>query len=170
MTVFDAIMNRRSVRSFEDKFIPSEIIDKFVDALIWAPSAGNLQSRKFFFVKDETTRKKLASAALGQSFIAHAPLVVVGCADSSISMRYGKRGVSLYAIQDVSASLTNLMLLATEEGLGTVWVGAFDEAAVTDVLGLPNNLRPVAIMPVGYPAKIPSPPRRVSREEAVSEV
>ena len=167
MEFLEAIRERRSIRNFQKKDIPQKIVDKLIDALIWAPSAGNLQARKFFFVKDAKLKENIADAALGQSFIAEAPLVIVGCTDSRISSKYGERGEFLYSIQDVAASIMGMMLVAHENGLGTVWVGAFREEEVCDILKLPKNLRPVAIVPVGYPAKIPSPPQRVSRHEAV---
>ena len=167
MEILKIIKERRSIRRFQKKEIPEEIIDKLIEALIWAPSAGNLQSRKFYFIFDQKTKEKLAIAALGQDFIAEAPLVVVGCTDDKISWRYGERGKNLYSICDVSASIENLMLLATEIGLGTCWVGAFDEKEVSKVLNSPKNLRPIAIIPVGYPAEKPSAPPRVSKEKAV---
>ena len=167
MEILKTIKERRSIRSFQKKDISDEIVDKLIDALIWAPSAGNLQARKFFFIKDEKLKKGIASGALGQSFIAEAPLVIVGCTDSRISGRYGDRGVYLYSIQDVAASIMGMMLVAHENGLGTVWVGAFDEEEVFNLLNLPENLRPIAIVPVGYSLRIPSPPPRVSRHEAV---
>ncbi|MEP9412320.1 MAG: nitroreductase family protein [Candidatus Brocadia sp.] len=167
MEILKAVKERRSIRDFQKKDISGEIIDKLIDALIWAPSAGNLQARKFFFIKDAKLKKEIVSAALGQSFIAEAPLVIVGCADSRISDRYGDRGVYLYSIQDVAASIMGMMLVAHENGLGSVWVGAFDEEEVFNLLNLPENLRPIAIVPVGYPLRTPSPPPRVSRHEAV---
>jgi nitroreductase len=84
-----------------------------------------------------------------------------------ISGRYGDRGVNLYAIEDVAASIMGMMLVAHENRLGTVWVGAFREDMVIEILDLPHNLRPIAIVPVGYPSRIPSPPPRVSRQSAV---
>lgn len=165
--VLKVIKERRSVRNFQKKDIPDDLIKKLIDALIWAPSAGNLQSRKFYFVKDEKTKRDIAVAALNQNFIAEAPLVVIGCADRRIENRYGDRGVNLYAIQDVACSIMNMMLVAFENGLGTVWVGAFRESDVFEALELPNYLRPVAIVPIGYPSRIPSAPPRVSVKEAV---
>ncbi len=167
MTVLEAVKGRRSIRKFQDRPIPDEYIQKLIEALIWAPSAGNLQARKFYFVEDEGTKEALARAALRQGFVARAPLVVVGCTDSRIRNVYGDRGVYLYSIQDVACSIMNMMLVAHELGLGTVWVGAFYEDEVSEVLALPGHLRPVAIVPVGYPARVPSPPPRVSPEEAV---
>ena len=167
MDVLKAIRKRRSIRNFQKKDIDGEIVDKLIDSLIWAPSAGNLQARKFFFIKDTKLKEKIVSAALDQEFIAAAPLVIVGCTDNKISKKYGNRGVYLYAIQDVAASIMGMMLVAHENGLGTVWVGAFIEEEVSELLNLPENLRPVAIVPVGYPSKIQTPPPRVSKNEAV---
>lgn len=168
MDVFSAIKGRRSIRDFQDKFIPEEHIASLIDALLWAPSAGNLQSRRFYFVRDAALKKGLARAALGQGFIALAPLVVVACADERrITGTYGKRGVELYSVQDASTSLMCMMLAAHALGLGSVWVGAFREEDVSAELKLPSGLRPVAIVPVGYPERIPKPPPRVSPAEAV---
>ncbi len=167
MNILQAVKERRSVRNFHKKDIPGEIIDRLIEALIWAPSAGNLQARKFYFVRDGALKKEIVSAALGQSFIAEAPLVIIGCTDSRISGKYGERGVTLYSVQDVAVSIMGMMLVAHENGLGAVWVGAFREAEVSKVLRLPDNLRPVTIVPVGYPSRIPSPPPRMTREEAI---
>lgn len=167
MEILEAVKERRSIRSFQDKPIPQEVLDNLADALIWAPSAGNLQSRKFFFVRNPKLKSELVASALNQKFIAEAPVVVVCCADSRIYDRYGDRGVNLYAFQDVAVSIMNMMLVAHENSLGTVWVGAFNEGDVFNILELPYHLRPVAIVPVGYPARIPSAPPRCSRREAV---
>jgi len=167
MDILKAVRERRSIRDFHKREIPKDIVDKLIDALIWAPSAGNLQARKFFFIKDENIKKNIAAAALKQHFIAEAPLVVIGCTDSRIAYKYGDRGVNLYSIQDVACSLMGMMLVAHENGLGSAWVGAFHEDIVSNILKLPRYLRPVAIVSIGYPSKIPSPPPRVSKEEAV---
>lgn len=167
MNILEAVKNRRSIRNFQKKDIPEDLIDKLTEALIWAPSAGNLQSRKFYFIRDEAVKIKIAEAALNQGFIAEAPLVIVGCTDSHVAGKYGERGVTLYSIQDVACSIMAMMLVAIDNKLGTCWVGAFREEELTRILNLPMNLKPVVIIPVGYPSKNPLPPRRVSREEAV---
>jgi nitroreductase len=178
MNVLDAVKGRRSIRDFHDRPIAHEAIDDLIEALRWAPSAGNLQSRKFYLVFNEDQRKRLAAAAGNKDIAARlkkavktaltsAPLVVVACLDRGIHTRYGERGEHLYAIQDVAASLMNMMLVAHDHGLGTVWIGSFDEQEVAEFLGLPEHLRPVALVPVGYPARVPSPPPRVSPEQAV---
>lgn len=166
-SILNIIKNRRSTRKFQKKEIPEEIVEKLIEALIWAPSAGNLQSRKFYFVFNQEIKEKLAEAALDQKFITQAPLVMIGCTDSEIQWKYGERGKTLYSVCDVAMSIQNLMLLAQKEGLGTCPVGAFDEKEVSQILNLPENLRPIIIVPVGYPARKPSPPPRVSKQEAV---
>ena len=170
MKILDTVRKRRSIRKFLSKEIPNTIIDNLKEALIWAPSAGNLQARKFYFVKDKRIKEKLAEAALNQNFIAKAPLAIVACADSNIRLHYGERGETLYTIQDAAASIMGMMLVAHEAGLGSVWVGAFNEREISKILRLPENLRPVAIIPVGYPSSIPSAPSRVSKEHAICEL
>jgi len=167
MEILKIIKERRSIRKFQKKEIPEEIIDELIEALIWAPSAGNLQSRKFYFVFNQEIKEKLAEAAFGQDSISKAPLVIAVCLDEDISHHYGERGKNLYGICDVAVAVQNLMLLSQEEGLGTCWIGSFDEKEVSKILNLPKNLRPIAIIPVGYPAEKPSPPPRVSKEKAV---
>ncbi len=170
MNIIKAVRERRSIRKFIEKDIPEDILSSLIDALIWAPSAGNLQSRRFFFVKNKEIKHLLAGAALNQRFIHDAPVAIVCCTDSSISRHYGQRGTDLYTIQDVSASIMGMMLVAHENGLGTCWVGAFHEEVVSKIMNLPRNLRPVAIIPVGFPAMVPQPPPRLSRQDAVEIV
>lgn len=170
MDILKAVKDRRSIRDFQKKKIPQDLMNRLMEALIWAPSAGNLQSRKFYFVRNEGIKKLLSQAALNQNFLAEAPLVIVGCSDSRISYKYGDRGVDLYSIQDVSVSIMGMMLVAHENGLGSTWVGAFREQEVSKILRLPRHLRPVAIVPVGYPAKIPTPPPRALTKEAVEVI
>ncbi len=170
MSILDAVRERRSVREFLSKGIPDGIIENLKEALIWAPSAGNLQARKFYFVFDRKKKTKLASAALNQGFIAKAPLVIVACTDSQIRLHYGERGVALYTIQDVAASIMGMMLVAYEAGLGSVWVGAFHEEEVSKILELTGNLRPVALVPLGYPSSLPLAPPRVSKEYAIKTI
>jgi len=170
MDVIEVILKRRSVRKFKEKEVPKEKIEKLKEALIWAPSAGNLQARKFYFVFDKETNKKLAKAALNQNFIAEAPLVVVGCCDLKKISWYGERGRNLYTICDVSAAIENLLLVATSEGLGTCWVGAFDESEVSKILNLSKNEKPIVIVPVGFPKEVPSPPKREPKENLMKEI
>ena len=166
--LLELIRTRRSIRAFKPDPLTEEQTEALIEAIRWAPSAGNLQSRKFYFVTNKNLQTRLARAAWEQYFISEAPLVVVACADTRIQARYGTRGVALYTIMDVAASIQNLALMAHALGLGSCWVSAFDEGAVHSLLQLPPFLRPVAIVPIGKPAEQPSPPPRVSKEEAVT--
>lgn len=167
MNVFEAILKRRSIRAFDQtKMITDGQIEKLLEAARWAPSAGNKQDWYFVVVKNRKVRNQLAAAALGQESAAQAPVVIVACADSAKTRsRYGERGKSLYALQDVALAIANIWLTATEMGLGTVWIGAFSEEEVAKILNLSQDLRPLALLPLGYPAESPTPPPRRPVEE-----
>ena len=156
MNVFDAITSRRSVRRFEKKPVDDNLIGVMLYMATQAPSAGNTQDWHFVVVKDEEQKNKLAKASLRQGFIADAPVVIVVCSDiEKISMKYGKRGETLYSAIHAAGAIQNMMLSATALGLGSCWVGAFDEEEVKTVLELPDHIRPIAVVPVGYPAETP---------------
>lgn len=152
-------------------FKPDPVDDKVVAEALrlanLAPSAGNLQARDFFVVKNQHTKKVLKEAALGQDFVRTAPVVIVCCANLERIKHYGERGRMLYSLQDVAASIQNMMLYLHSVGLGSVWVGAFDEARASAALDLPPHLRPVAIVPIGYPADQGVRRRRLIPEDFV---
>jgi len=158
MDVFEAIKSRRSVRAFTNEPVSDEEIMKLIEAARCAPSAGNIQPWEFVIIRDAETKRKLSEAALDQTFIEEAPVVVVVCANQTLSSRgYGSRGVNLYCLQDTAAATQNLLLAAQALGLATCWVGAFHEEEATKTLNTPSNVRPVAIVPVGHPAEKPTP-------------
>jgi nitroreductase len=147
----DLILEKRhSVRSYTSMAPSEREIEKLVIAAQKAPSAGNLKARKIFVYKGESQRKKLMEAALHQTFISEAPYLLLFCADQKAIAPYDDRGKDLYGIQDASIAATIAMLKATELGLGTCWIGAFDDEKVTEAAGLPSYLRAVAILTVGY--------------------
>lgn len=163
MDVFEAINKRRSTRRYKSENVSDEQVKKLLEAAIMAPSGGNMQPWDFIVVRDVEQKKALARAALGQMFIATAPVVIVVCANKPrTARRYGDRGVTLYSIQDTAAATENILLAATAMGLAGCWVGAFDDDAVSSVLGLPNYVRPVAIVPIGVPGESPRAPPRMS--------
>lgn len=152
MNVVEAIKTRRSIRRFQDKPIPEETIKAIMESAVLAPSAGNRQPWVFVVVRSQDVKRKLVEASGNQVFLGQAPVVIVICGDAELSgARYEDRGRTLYFIQDTAAAATNIMLTATSLGLGTCWVGAFRESVVRQALELPANLRPLAMIPVGYP-------------------
>ncbi|MFX0096268.1 MAG: nitroreductase family protein [Candidatus Hodarchaeota archaeon] len=156
MDVFEAIKGRRSIRKYESKEVSEEEIRRILDAAIHAPSAGNIQPWSFILVKSPSKRRDLARVAYGQMFIAEAPLVIVVCADERASgWGYGSRGRSLYCIQDTAAAIQNILLAAHAMGLGSCWVGAFNEDAAREVVKTPPEVRPIALIPIGHPAEKP---------------
>jgi nitroreductase len=168
LDLFEAIKQRRSIRAYTTEDVPDEEVKKLIEAARWAPSAGNIQPWRFVIVRDAKIRQKLAEAALNQTFIEEAPVVIVVCADEARSSRgYGNRGATLYCLQDTAAATQNILLAAHALGLGTCWVGAFREELVKKALNAPINIRPVAIIPVGHAAEKPRAPSRRSLEEIV---
>jgi len=170
MDFWQVIEERHSVRDFDaGRDVPPEMVQRMLEAAICAPSAGNCQPWHFVVVRSEGAKDRLAEAAYGQWFVADAPLVIVVCADPArSSWRYGSRGVQLYCLQDTAAATEHILLAATALGLGACWVGAFDERAASKALGLPTNLRPVAIVPVGYPIARPHRTSRRGLEEVTT--
>ena len=170
MDVFEAIKGRRSVREFKPDPVDDKDLEKILDAGKSAPSAGNCQPWEFVVVKDGAIKQKLVRAALGQSFIAEAPVVVVVCANiPRTSSRYGRRGAELYCIQDTAAAVQNILLTAYALGYGTCWVGAFDEESAAKAIKAPPDVRPLAIIPIGRPAERPIPTLRLPLKKIVHE-
>lgn len=153
MDVRECIEGRTSVRVFRPDPVDDGTVIEALRMANLAPSAGNLQARDFIVVKDAGTKKALAQAAYGQDFVRTAPVVVVFCANLERIKHYGDRGRALYSLQDVAAAVQNMMLYLHDKGIGTVWVGAFDEKRAGAALDLPEHARPVAIVPLGYPAE-----------------
>jgi nitroreductase len=169
--VFETIKTRRSVRAYLPENIPDKVIASVLEAAIWAPTAGNAQPWYFYVLRDEYLKQKLAEAALSQSFIALAPVVIIVCADlERAQSSYGKRGMELYCIQDSAAAVQNMLLCVHALGLGACWVGAFDERAASELLDLPRHHRPVAMVPIGRPGAVTRNPGRRPLHEVYSEI
>lgn len=149
---WQVIKKRHSVRSFDpDRAVPHDLIEKIIEAAKMAPSAGGIYPTDFVLIRDQKTKIQIAESAFAQYFISEAPVVIVVTADvEKTSSRYGERGKNLYVIQDAAAATENLILAATALGLGSCWVGAFDEDKLSKVLKLKKSIRPLAIVPIGY--------------------
>lgn len=171
MNFWRVISSRKSCRSFDaTQPISDTAIRQLIESAIRAPSAGNIQPWHFYMVRERQIRSQLAQAALDQMFIADAPLVVVICANQRWSFSvYGSRG-ELYTIQDTAAATQNILLSATALGLGSCWVGAFDEFTVRELLFIGPSWLPIAIVPIGYPLGRSAKTLRRSFEEVTTFV
>lgn len=169
MEFSEVISKRRSVRHFNTKLAVDDAdIRALLNAAVNAPSAGNIQPWRFYVVKTAEVREKLASV-LHQRWAAAAPVVIVVAVDPRpTAARYGDRGRQLYAIQDTAAAASSILLAAVDRGLASCWIGAFDEAAVADALGIVQPITPVAILPVGYSAESAAKPARRPVAEVVN--
>ncbi len=149
------VEKRYSMRQFQPTQVPENIVREIIDLAKLAPSAGNLQSYKVVITKEKVTNIE-------------APLNLVICADPKRSAaKYGERGRSLYAIQDATIFGAYLQLAIVDAGLASVWIGAFREKRIKDLLKIPENLKPIAVIPLGYPVGEKFGRRRRSFEEII---
>ncbi len=152
MDVLSAIRKRRSVRQYCDRAIPEEVMMGMREALRFAPSACNYQPWHFIFVQEAKLREEVARIARKQDWMARAPVIVVGLGDADHA--YPRMGGYWNSMEvDVAIALDHLTLAAAAEGLGTCWIGAFDEAKIRPVLNIPDHMKIVAMTPLGYPAE-----------------
>lgn len=171
MDFFEVVKERHSIRAFLNKPVEEEKLQQILKTANASPSAGNLQAYEIYLVRQRQQRLALARAALSQDFIAAAPVVLVFCANPArSSIKYGERGARRYTIQDAAVACTFAMLAATALGLATTWVGAYDDDAVRRVIGVSEDLIPVAILPVGYAAETPERTGRRRLDKLVHEV
>ncbi len=167
MDFFDVLQTRHSVREFSRRNVANMDLKKILRAADAAPSAGNLQSYQIVVIRDPQRKAALARAAYGQDSIASAPVLLVFCADPKISAaKYAEKGAELFCIQDGTIAASYAQLSATALGLASVWVGAFDEQLVRNIVG---GLKPICILPVGYAAAKPELTSRRRLDELVHQ-
>jgi nitroreductase len=165
MDLFETVKARHSIRAFQSRSVEEGKVNRIIETVNLAPSAGDLQAYEIVVVKDSRRRNELAKASGGQGFISEAPVCLVFLTYPERSSRkYGRRGSELYCLQDASIATAYAQLAATALGLASTWVGAFNEEAVAKVVEAPKNKRPIAILPIGYAAETPevTPRRRIS--------
>ena len=168
MNFFDVVQNRHSIRAFTAVPIEPNNLQQILEAANRAPSAGNLQGYEIFVVQNAAKKAALTKAALDQEFIADAPVVLVFCTHAARSaQKYGRRGETLYTVQDATIACTFAMLAATAVNLSSVWVGAFNTEIVQQIIDAPTGIVPVTILPIGYAAESP---RLTPRRELTSIV
>ena len=164
MDVFTAISQRWSVRAYKAADVEEDKLKKILEAARLSPSASNRQEWKFIVVKNKETKKKLAKAAFGQSFIGEAPVVIVACGTETKSIM--GCGQPTHTV-DVSIACAYMILQAYELGLGTCWIGAFKEDETKKILNIPEHVRVVAMTPLGYPNQPPSQKSRKNLDRIV---
>jgi nitroreductase len=148
MDLYEAIKTRKSVRAYAEKAVEKEKFERIMAAARLAPSARNGEEWRIAAVTDAETRRKLAEASGGQSFIAGAPYVLVICAETD--HRLMMCGQPAHVI-DAAIITDHITLAAAAEGLGTCWIGAFDADKVKSILSIPKEIEAVAVLPLGYP-------------------
>jgi nitroreductase len=166
MDFYKAVESRLSIRSYKPDPVPDDVLGRILEAARIAPSAKNLQPWKFIVVKDPAVRAALVPACRGQAFIGDAPVVVCACAVEAEA--WGNMGGYWKSeVVDVAIAVEHIVLAATAEGLGTCWVGAFLEEEVRKVLAIPAGVKPIALTPLGWPARSATPQPRKSLSEII---
>ncbi len=165
MDVFEAIRARKSVRTWQDRPVEPEKLRRVLEAARLAPSARNGQEWRFVVVTDREKRERLAQEASSERFMAGAPVIIAACAETDGRiMRCGQRAYPI----DVAIAMDHLSLAAVAEGLGTCWIGSFDPSQVRRILGIPDSVEVVELMPLGYPLDgKPVPKSRLAYETVV---
>jgi nitroreductase len=161
MSSINGILSRRSIRRYEAKDIPEEVLRQILEAGRQAPSAANRQPVRFVIVKDHDLLKVLCDTLFSR-FVKYAPVAIVGCADVK-SLLTGK-----WAVVDAAIAMQNMIISAWTLGVGSCWIGACDEAKVKELLKIPEKWKVVALVTLGYPAEQPKPRRKKPFEEMFS--
>lgn len=166
--IIELIKSRRNIKDFLPKFVSWEKISLILDAGRHAPSCGNIQNWKFIVVIEPGLKQQIAEATYGQYEIISAGVLIIICAEPEKAERYySLRGERLYTVQNCAAAIENMLLEAHSLGLGSRWIGGFDEEVVKTLLSIPEEIRPQAIIAVGYPKEIPDKPPKYPMENIV---
>jgi len=169
---FETVRHRHSIRKYRsDLPVEAEKLHAILEMACAAPSAGDLQSYHIHVITDEEQRRQLSEIADNQSFIAEAPVALVFCSDPKrAGKKYGERGEQLYALQDATIAAAYAQLAVVAAGLGSTWVGYFDNAQLKQSFALEPGLEPVAVLSIGYPAELPSESPRRSIDDVVTQL
>ncbi len=150
MDIYELIKKRKSIRSYKSRKVEKEKLERVLQAGRLAPSAKNIQAWKFIVTGSSEIKGALVKACKGQKFISEADKVITVCVDEDASYQEQGNYMSSFAI-DGAIALQQMMLAATEEGLGTCWIGAFYEDKVKKLLNIPDPYRVIGLSPLGYP-------------------
>jgi nitroreductase len=152
MDFSNLIHARQSVRAYQSTPVPEEKLQALLEAANRAPSAGNFQAFEIYVVRDPKQRQAIAAATFEQDFLRHAPLNLVFCMHPA---RCQYQPAELFALQDTTIACTFAMLKVTDLELASCWIGAFSPEKLAQALALPENVKPVAVLAIGYPAETP---------------
>ena len=155
--MLDVILSRRSIRHYESKEIPKDVLDKIVEAGRQSPSAVNKQPYRFVIVTDSELKKEMKS--LFSRCLEKAPAILVGCANPK-ALLTGK-----WATIDTTIALENMVLAAWSLGVGSCWIGSFNEQKIKDLLKIPKDWKIVGLVTLGYPAETPKPKKKKPTDE-----
>lgn len=162
MDILNILKTRRSIRVYQEKEVPKELLFQILEAARWAPSGGNIQPWHFIILTDPYTRKEVGNYTrflfIKSSHVEKAPVVVLLCFDR----RKGK-----YGRYDVTLAGGNIMIMAHSLGLGSCWIGAFDEKKLKEILNIPEHIEIVGLITLGYPDERVSAPPRIDLEKII---
>ena len=162
MEAYDAVVTRRSIRAYQPKPIPAELIDKILEAAMQAPSAVNKQPWHFVVIDDAKILARVPSVHSHAKMAVHAPCAILVCGDPSAAHSRD------YLPQDCAAATQNVLLAAHALGLGGVWCGVYSqrdrEQGFRDLLSIPDSITPFSLVVLGYPDEQPARPDRFSPE------
>lgn len=153
METLNAIKKRRTIRRFDSREISDSDLRKILDSGNSAPCAGRLPNWKFIVTRAQADISKLCKAAFNQETFSSASALIIVCSDDSILSPYGNRGEEVYSLQNTAACTENMLLAATSLGIGSAWIGAFDEGLVHELLSIPKEIKVHAIVALGYSAE-----------------
>lgn len=173
MDFLDIIRDRRSIRKYLDKEVPQEALEQVLEAVRWAPSGGNIQPWEVIVILDPDTRTRLGETLgkgnPGRKAVVNAPVLLALCGKVKIPETYRNDVVTKFGdwwfLFHLGSAAQNLCLAAHALGLGTLMVGFFDHDRASEILQVPEGYEVVVLIPLGYPAKAPSPPARRETSE-----
>lgn len=168
----EVLIQRISIRSYKNNKVEEEKIQELIQNIITAPSAGNKQAYKIYVIENEEILEKLKDAAWDQKYVAESGLVFLFCANPTehSGKAYGDKEARFFALQDATIAAAYCQLSATNMGLSSVWIGAFEDEEVKNLLDIEKTEIPVAIIPIGYANEIGYPTTRKPIEEVVKRI
>ncbi len=166
MKFIELAEKRRSIRGYKPDPVPEELLNEVLQAGNLAPTAKNLQPFYFIVVRDPAKLDELA-VAYSASFFREAPVVIVICTEPSKGWTRDRYDGKNYCEVDAAIAIDHMTLAAADLGLGTCWIAAFDPVKVADAMGLPEDIEPIALLPLGYPSEAGREKVRKPLEELV---